>query len=510
MKDEAAQMNASNSDDGNERTTKELCGNRNRRDFLVHAASGVVGVALAGRTVETLAEQNLNRHAPTRRGSSASALTNIHRLTPRPPLGWNSFDSYGLHIGEQEAFANLEVMARRLKPHGYEYFVIDGGWYNEYDLVPGTNNPTTKQAKDRRLDEYGRFVPSKTYFPNGMRPLITRTHELGLKFGIHIMRGIPRKAVELNTPIKGTPYRARDIANVNSICKWSDTDYGIDMTKPGAQAYYDSWIGMLAEWGVDFIKADDITAHPAEIEAVARAIEKTGRPIVYSLSPGGDSRKEHLPAYRTSNMLRTTKDIWDNRESFERAFAAWRLWDGAAGGGFWLDLDMIPFGHLMTKSGVKAANGQQSALHGQGVARMSLLTPDQHYTFITMRALAASPLFMGGALPSTDEFSFDLITNREMLACNQNGVVGRLVYERDGIEAWLTPRKNNRNAGWLGILHRTPQPKAVRLTNADLSLQPNKNYKLLDVWNALRARRDTRNMPFRIGADGVVFLKYEA
>lgn len=483
-----------------------------RRDFLTKVLVGAAGAAFASKTLA--ADKFLADKFSGKNLSAADALPDkylkpIHRLTPKPPLGWNSFDSYGLHINQEESMANLEAFARRLKPAGYEYFVIDAGWYNEYNLVPGTTNPTTKKPFDSRLDEYGRFIPSKTYFSNGIKPIADRAHALGLKFGIHIMRGIPRKAVKLNTPILGTKYRAADIADVNSICPWSDLNYGIDMTKPGAQEYYDSWIKMLADWGVDFIKADDITAYPEEIKAVARAIANTGRPIAYSLSPGGNTDRAKINAYLESNMLRTTKDIWDNRESLDRAFAAWKAWgDYEVPKGFWLDLDMIPFGHLLVKFGTPAANGQESALMGQGRERMSKLTEDQKYTFITMRALAASPLFMGGDLPTSDDFSFKLITDPEMLRCNQNGVHGSQIYAADGIEVWHAPEAGKPASGWLGIFNRGTAAKSVNLTAAQLGLAKMEKLKVRDVWKNQNLKMSDA-MRFDIGADGVVFLRYE-
>ena len=132
---------------------------------------------------------------------------------------------------------NLEAMAEKLKPYGYEYFVIDNGWFGEYKLKPGTLFPAEKHASDIRINEYGYFMPSEAYFPNGLKPIADRCHELGLKFGLHLMRGIPRKAYDLDLPIKGTPYTARDIANTDKAenCTWCKYCYAVDMTKPGAQ-----------------------------------------------------------------------------------------------------------------------------------------------------------------------------------------------------------------------------------------------------------------------------------
>jgi len=102
--------------------------------------------------------------------------------------------------------ANLKAMVKMLKPHGYEYFVIDGGWYGEFKLVEGTLYPGEKHAKNVNYNEYGIYQPSKTYFPKGFGELVEYAHASGIKMGIHLMRGIPRKAVEENLPVKGTNY----------------------------------------------------------------------------------------------------------------------------------------------------------------------------------------------------------------------------------------------------------------------------------------------------------------
>lgn len=435
--------------------------------------------------------------------------------TPAPPLGWNSFDAYGCAATERMLLLNLDVMAARLKPAGYEYFIVDNGWFAEYTIPPGQEYPTEKHAAEVNLDAYGRLQPSHRAFPRGLQPLIERTHGLGLKFGLHLMRGIPRQAVRLNLPILGTPLRAQDVADTSSICAWCPYNYGVDMRKPGAQAFYDSLIHMLAGWGVDFIKADDITAYPDEISAMARAIARAGRPIVLSLSPGGAVDKRYLAAYQQANMLRTTKDIWDNRVSLERAFAAWRNWADVGGDGFWPDLDMLPFGHLMVwrpRTGPAAISDEASAaLAGQGFARTCQLTVPQQQTFITMRALAASPLFMGGDLPTSAETAFALITNREMLACNQNGVVGRLVGHRAGCEIWQTPDRRRAGQGWLGVFNREQWPRGVALAAADLGL-PSGRWRLRDIWHDRDlGELDTRDrLRADIAPDGVLFCRYQA
>ena len=405
--------------------------------------------------------------ALARAEAPGAGLHRIQQLAPKPPLGWNSFDSYGVYLHEEAAMANLEAMASKLKPFGYEYFVIDNGWFGEYKLIPGTRYPAEKHASDVRVNEYGLLQPSKTYFPNGFHGIIDRAHALGLKFGVHLMRGIPRKAVEANLPIQGTQFTARQAANKASVCTWCNYNYGVNMEHPAGQAFYNSLIGQLARWGVDLVKADDLVPYPDEIDGIANAIEKSGRDMVFSLSPGGKSRQTDLPHFRRANMLRVTADVWDRRSDVEKAFEAWRTWQGKECRGFWIDLDMIPFGKLLLMSPPEHAGTGGAKLAGYGTRRQSALTQDQMRTFITQRAMAASPLMMGGDLPTLDTFSLGLLTNREMLACNQNGVTGVLVWEKDGMEVWHASEREAFGRGWLGIFNRSDKEKPIALSAAN-------------------------------------------
>jgi alpha-galactosidase len=450
-----------------------------------------------------------------------SQENNTEKLAQTPPMGWNSFDSYGVYLHEKVAMENLEAFAEKLKPHGYEYFVIDAGWFGEFELQPGTIYPAEKHAKKMNFNEYGLLQPSETYFPNGLQPIIDRCHELGLKFGLHLMRGIPREMVRLDLPIKGKNYKAADIADTTSICVWNDQNYGVDMSKPGAQEFYNSLINQMAEWGVDFIKYDDLVPFPEEIKGIAKAIAQCGRPIVYSLSPGNGADPNHIEAFKTAHMLRVTPDIWDEQKGIDQCFNAWRKWQGKEEPGFWIDMDMIPFGQLQLMnpkpegiSGHESKgelmrmmdNGElerKELLSGKGFIRWSEFTKDQMYTFITLRALSASPLMMGGDLPTLDDFSLKLITDKNVLECNQNGVMGQLVYEKDGVEIWNTPKKESEE-GWIGIFNRTPELNEVSLKIEDLGLDASKTFDLENVWKESKVS----GLDFSIQPNGVVFIKY--
>ena len=425
---------------------------------------------------------------------TAIAQTSIQAFAPKPPLGFNNFDSYHGDLNEESTYALLDVMAEQYLPFGYEYFVIDGGWYT-------TMQP---EKKSNPIQIYfGVCEVKQNLFPNGIKVLTKYAHKKGLKFGVWLMRGISREAVKQNYKIPGTKYFSRDIADTNDICGWSRMNYGVDMTKPGAQEYYNTIIDTLAKWGIDFIKVDDLVPNPREIVAIADAIEKGNHKIIYSLSPGDVHHPAHLQYYKRANMLRISRDIWDNPESIEKGFASWDYFQKVSAPGFWPDLDMIPFGRLeITRK----------------TARQSNFTEDQMKTFITQRAMSASPLIIGGDLLTMDDYSKSLLTNRKMLACNQNGVMGVNVYRAGNLDVWLTPHKEDPKKGWIGIFNRTKTDRNVTLTKQDLGFiafeesynltAARQSYLLKDVWSDEIIKINDKQT-FKIPEEGVAFFSFE-
>jgi len=425
-----------------------------------------------------------------------------YSLAPTPPMGWNSYDSYGTYAHEQACFDNLKTFAETFKPLGYDYFVIDGGWYIEYELQPGTLFPTTDKGFGINMNEDGYFIPSETYFPNGLKGIADECHKNGVKFGVHFLRGMPRKAVELNTPVKGTKYFARDIANTNSICPWNKHTYGVDMSRPGAQEYYDGWLQPLADYGIDFIKADDIVSYPEEIAAVQKAIAKCGRPMTLSLSPGGRVLGNEIKLYEKADMLRVTTDVWDTQHDIDECFDAWLTWQYVpVREGFWFDMDMIPIGELQ----VMIPAGTTRKMAGEGVHRQDHFTVAQKETFMAMRALSASPLMMGGVLPTLKGDDLRVLTNKEMIACNQNGKMGHLISNRKYIQTWLTEeRGTEQDNGWVAVFNRTAEKADTFVSLKTLGLDPDKNYELSDIWIETPFKPGKVELPPR----GCVFIRY--
>lgn len=438
------------------------------------------------------------------------------QLAQTPPMGWNSFDSYGCAIYDELALKEAEVFINSYAPFGYEYFVIDNGWFSNPETVihDSLKLPISQHSKPENvtIDSFGIVQPSETFFPNGFQGIVNKLHAANLKFGLHIMRGIPRKAVKHNTPIEGTEYSARDVHTTKDNCTWCTYMHGLDMSKPGAQEYLDNLVSTFAEWGVDFIKVDDITHHPEEILGYVKAIQNSGRPMVLSLSPGGQQDKEYLDIYRQAHMLRITKDIWDDSISIVRSFRAWKEWNEYSEPGFWPDLDMIPFGELsilkrdFNKSRSKELLAEQNELRfGGQMHHWCQFDRNEKETFITQRALAKSPLMIGGSLVSMDEHSYKLLTNKEMIDCNKFGSGASLKYDNNGIEVWKSEEANTKS-GWIGIFNRTERDIGFTVSSANLHLNKTKVYLLHHIWkNKLLQLNDTVD----IAEGGVAFIKYE-
>ena len=343
-----------------------------------------------------------------------------------PPMGWNSWDCFGTSVTEAEVKANADYMARHLKQHGWQYIVVDIQWSEQAPKSHGY-----RPDADLAMDEYGRLVPAPNRFPSssggrGFKPLADSVHGLGLKFGIHIMRGIPRRAVKADLPVFGSRVRASAIANQASVCPWNTDMYGLDMSRAGAQDYYDSILKLYAGWGVDYIKADDIArpAHREEIAALHAAIVRTGRPVVLSLSPGPAQVKDADFLRQHTNMWRISDDFWDEWRLLRLNFILMSIWSGYGRPGAWPDADMLPLGHI----GIRAERGDD---------RQTRFTPDEQRTMMSLWSIAQSPLMFGGHLPDNDGATMSLITNDEVLAVNQQGAGGRALAEGGDSVVWV-------------------------------------------------------------------------
>ncbi|MBQ9928210.1 MAG: glycoside hydrolase family 27 protein [Lachnospiraceae bacterium] len=346
------------------------------------------------------------------------------------PMGWNSWDCYGAAVNEEIVRQNAEFMAKNLKEYGWEYIVVDIQW-----SAPNAQNHEYDPFAELCMDEYSRLIPAENRFPSsaggkGFAPLAEYVHSLGLKFGIHIMRGIPRQAVHRNTPIKGTDKTAREIAKTNSICQWNTDMYGVDAAKEGAREYYNSLFELYASWGVDFIKCDDIARElpheEEELILLSEALHGCGREMILSLSPGPALLEKAELYKQISNMWRITDDFWDQWELLYDMFGRAEKWCTHTGAGHWPDADMLPVGPLRQDYDEKD---------------WTKFTEDEQITMLTLWSIFRSPLMIGGEMTKFDKFTMNLLTNEEILRMHQEVRHSHQVWRREinGVEhiVWM-------------------------------------------------------------------------
>jgi len=315
-------------------------------------------------------------------------------------MGWNSWDCFGTTVTEDEVLANAQFLHDHLLVHGWDTVVVDIAWYDPTARAHGYNRDAPMA-----LDAYGRQLPAENRFPSatggrGFAPLAAAVHRLGLRFGVHLLRGIPRLAVNQALPVHGTAWSASDAADRSSTCAWNPDNFGLDHDHPAAQAYLDGQVAQLAAWGVDLVKVDDMLApyHDRDVEAWARAVARSGRDITVSLSPGTGLSTTHLPHLRANaQMWRVSDDLWDEWRDVHAQFARLARWAPHQRPGGWADADMLPLGHI----GIRAERGDD---------RQSRLTFDEQRTLLTLWVMARSPLMIGGDLPTSSPATIDLLT----------------------------------------------------------------------------------------------------
>lgn len=335
-------------------------------------------------------------------------------------MGWNSWDCYGAAVTEDIVRKNADFMAKHLKKYGWEYITVDIQWY-EPDVKTHEYTPFAKLC----IDEYSRVIPAENRFPSsaggkGFAPLAEYVHSLGLKFGIHIMRGVPRQAVYERTKIKGTDKTAADIAKTDSICAWNTDMYGVDPAKPGAKEYYDSIFELYASWGVDFVKCDDIARElpkeESELIMLSDSLKNCGRDMVLSLSPGPALLEKAELYKQVSNMWRITDDFWDNWQLLYNMFERCEKWAPHNGAGHWADADMLPIGYIKQDYSPDIT---------------TQFTKDEQVTMLTLWSIFRSPLIIGGEMTKFDDFTMSLLTNEGILKMHRNARHSHQVWRRE-------------------------------------------------------------------------------
>lgn len=414
------------------------------------------------------------------------------RAAARPPMGWNSWDCFGASVTEEEVLQNARHLAEHLLPHGWDTVVVDIQWY---EPDPGLAGYRT--VSEPVLDGWGRPLPAPDRFPSAadgsFRALAAEIHALGLRFGVHLMRGVPRRAVELDLPVLGSDATCGQIADRTSTCRWNPDCYGVDMSRPGAQEYYDSVLAQLADWGVDLVKLDDVLYPPvqtAEVEAVSRAIDASGRPMVLSLSPGKELSLAHLAELRgAAQMWRVSDDLWDDwgqlREQFQRA-ARWAPHQQPGG---WADADMLPLGRI----GIRAHVGED---------RLSRLTLDEQRTMVTLWCLMRSPLMLGGHLPDTPASTHALLTNDAVLELLGSDASRELVRDGD-LVVWTADRGA---VTWCGVFWLGDAAARREVYLADLGVGGHE--QAVDVWTGATVPVHDGRVTLEVPAHGVRLLRF--
>ncbi|WP_160677108.1 glycoside hydrolase family 27 protein [Clostridium sp. C8-1-8] len=391
------------------------------------------------------------------------------KLALTPPMGWNSWDCYGASVREEEVIGNADYMEKHLKKYGWEYVVVDIQWYE-----PTADSTEYHPYAPLEMDEYGRLIPAVNRFPSakdgrGFKSLGEYIHSKGLKFGIHILRGIPKQAVKANTPILGTNKFAQDIADTNSICPWNTDMYGIDATKEGAQEYYNSIINMYADWGIDFIKVDDLSFPYAkgEVELLKNALDNCGRDVVFSLSPGPAPLEEAQHLIDHANMWRISGDFWDNWEQLYKQFDLLGNWNKHMAPSHWPDADMLPFGHICLR---------EHQFEGKG--KWTNFTRREQRTLMTLWCLARSPLMFGGEMTHNDQWTLELITNEEVLEVLKSSSDNKELYRDEAKAIWTAKGKDGET--YVGLFNLSEEDKVIEVNLKDLGVEG--SVKLRDLW----------------------------
>lgn len=407
-------------------------------------------------------------------------MKHFAQIAQTPPMGWNSFGCFGSSVTEAEFRANVDYMAKHLKPHGWEYAVVDFCWSHPN---PGAcQNPNQGEGFSPLLhtDRWGRLMPAPERFPSaaggaGFKPLADYVHARGLKFGLHMMRGIPRQVVHDDMPLLDNPHHAVAIASHGMTCTWLNHMYGVKASHPGGRRYYESVFELYAGWGVDFVKVDDILAdgtfdsegpyHEAEIEVIGHAIKKSGRPMILSLSPGDAPKSSSKHVARHANMWRIAADFWDDWRRLKRQFELCDWWTESRRPGHWPDADLLPVGRL-SKRGPK------------GPERDSWFTRDEQITMLTLWCMFQSPLMIGGNLPDLDEVTRGLLTNDEVLAINQGGAGGQQALRDGDFVAWVAHSRGG-EAHYLALFNLADEPRPVTVAPAKFGLPAT---AIRDLW----------------------------
>lgn len=405
----------------------------------------------------------------------------IKAPVPVPPMGWNSYYCWNYAVTEKQFMDNVHYLAN-LKKYGWQYCIVDFIWWiPQMGAFAGSQNGNWNLGN---MDENGRFWPDTTRFPSaighkGFKPLSDSCHALGMKFGIHLMRGVPKMAVRRNCPILNSTYTCTDAADQNSTCPWLDWMYGTQNTAAG-QAYLSSVVQLANDWGVDYLKIDDLSAamyHGPEVVMYANAIGSASREIVFSTSPGPTPLSDSGHVSKYANMWRLVNDLWDTWGQLTNAYDVAESWRKASvnwGHGCWPDVDMLPFGHL--------------ALYGPvGNPRYSLSTyaKGEHRLMFLLWCINNGPLMWGGNLPDnkTDPFYDSLMTNSDALFINQHGIKARVLKAQStGTPIWTATHPTDTTTKFVLFGNTSNSQQTISINLTSIGFSATQSVPVKNVW----------------------------
>ncbi len=389
-----------------------------------------------------------------------------------PPRGYNSYNGFNWSITEAEFRATVEFCDKELKPYGFEYMVIDACWSH-----PGISDvPNANQTDDLQptlmMDRYGRLIPTPDRYPSstfgaGLRPLADWVHGKGFKFGIHLMRGVPRQAAAMKAPILGSEFTCDQIVDAQGVaCDWQNQMAPLNMAHPGAQAYLDSIFALYEGWALDFFKIDDISwpYHAEEIEGYERAIAKTGREMVISLSPGAVPPEQWQHVAQYSDMWRISNDFWDRPDHLYANFDRYAVWSALRVPGAFPDGDMLPFSKVSLRGPV-------------GEPRYSKFTYDEKMSQLSLWCLCNAPLMLGGDVTVIDSATLKLLQNPDVLAVDNEAADAKRILVEDGRQAWTARHQSIASVQYLALFNTQAKCSALFKPSDYL---PGKQYR--ELW----------------------------
>ena len=424
-------------------------------------------------------------------GILLNASAEDNGLSRAPVLGWSSWS----FLRKDPTAAKMKAQALALhnsglQKIGYQYVNLDDFWYQ----CRGPQGPN--------VDPYGRWLTDSSRFPaqedtDGIKVVADYIHSLGMKFGIYVTPGISKQAVRRNTPIKGTSYTAPQIADPsveenNYNCKGM---VRIDYNKSGAQEYTNSWVNMLAEWGVDYIKIDGMTdSNAADVKAWSNAIRQSGRPMILNVTQGNLTVAIAPTLMKYADQWEFAPDVECYR--CEKGGSSYPLtswadvakrfnyvaeWQPYAGPGAFNDYDSIEVG-----------NGSNDGL-----------TPVERQTQLSLWALGAAPLILGIDLTHLDPTDLQkCLENSAVLAVDQDSIAAKRVV-KTGKQQVFAKREPNGDT-IVGLFNTGGKAEEVSVPASTVGLPENESgYSLHDLWTG-ETKKTSSTISAVVPSHGVV------